>query len=444
MGMKKLKLVVIGCGRRAYTYVSLISERMGDRFELVGLADPVPERMDLFSGFASNNGLRIFENADALLAEEKFADIAIIGTQDGYHVKPCVKAMQKGYDILLEKPISNRLEEVQQLAAAAAKLGRRVMVCHVMRYAPLYQKVRELLDAGAVGQIQTIHAVEGVGPWHFAHSFVRGHWAVKEKSSPIILAKSCHDMDLISWLCGERCRKVSSFGSLSFFTLENAPENAPARCTDGCPVRENCPYNALHYIDRERWWLRNVFDRELSGIKDGTGMSGEVISEWLATSPWGRCVYRCDNNVPDHQTVNLLFDRGITATFILSAFDDGRRIEIHGTEGVLVGGTSEELSRKGVAVTNHIINETQYFPYEVEAGGYAGHGGGDAGMMDRFYQEMTCDQSEMLTSVQQSAESHVIAFAAEESRLTGKTIDLEAQGDCGALSRLHVLNNKEV
>ena len=423
--MKTLKLVGIGCGHRTFTYLSLAIERFGDRFELVGVADPIPERTELLSRYASPDGLRVFDSADALLAEEKFADIALIGTQDDFHVEPCIAAMKKGYDILLEKPISNQLDEVLSLEKEAEKLGRRVMVCHVLRYAPLYQKVKELVDSGLIGEIQTIHAVEGISPWHFCNSYIRGHWAVKEKSSPIMLAKSCHDMDIISWILGLKCQKLSSFGALSFFKEKNAPEGSPARCTDGCPVADTCDYNALHYMGRDRGWLKDVFDAEFIKTEQGEKATDEEILQWLETGPWGRCVFHCDNNVPDHQTVNMLFDNEVTGTFILSAFDSGRSIEIHGTKGILRGGSALNDSTHDISVSNKSTWDTEYFDIVIPEGGYGGHGGGDAALVSQFYKEMTCPLSEMLTSLSQSIQSHVMAFAAEESRLTLQTIDLE-------------------
>jgi predicted dehydrogenase len=421
--MKKLKLAGIGCGGRTLTYISLAIEHLSDRFELTAVADPITERTERFRRYAPE-GLRVFSNADELLAKDKLADVVIIGTQDSYHVEPCIKAMEKGYDVLLEKPVSNRPDEVVLLEREAKRLGRRVMVCHVLRYAPLYQTIRKIIDSGELGEIKTVNASEGVGPWHFAHSYVRGHWAVKENSSPIMLAKCCHDMDILSWLTDAECISLSSSGELGFFNSAHAPDGAPARCTDGCPAADNCTYNALRYASNERKWLEYVFDTEAVKKAEGSQATDKEVRDWLAISPWGRCVFHCDNNVPDHQTVNIRFTDGITATFTLSAFAGGRGIEIHGTKGQLKGGTAEPRDGGDISILDLATGQTRFIDVLEQAGGYDGHEGGDIGLVSRLYDEMTCPPEQMLTSISQSVQSHLMSFAAEESRLTDRTVDL--------------------
>jgi len=328
-----------------------------------------------------------------------------------------MRAMDLGYDVLLEKPIAQSPGEVLRLLEHAEKLGRKVLVCHVLRYTSFYTKVKEIVDSGVLGELVTVDAREGVEPWHQGHSFVRGHWGVTGKCTPMIVAKSCHDMDILSWLVGKPCKRVSSFGSLNYFTAANAPEGAPLRCTDGCPAGDRCFYNALRYMDRQKTWLPYIMD----GAETA---SNEEIHAWLAGSPWGRCVYRCDNDAVDRQVVNLEFQGAVTATFTMTAFDSGRSLVICGTKGKLIAGS---LLRDGhdVLVEMHTGDKLAY-NISYDSVGYGGHGGGDGGIVGALDVELAKPAREMRSGLWASVESHLMAYAAEESRVTGCTVDLSA------------------
>ena len=156
---------------------------------------------------------------------------------------------------MLEKPISPNARECLDLQRRAEEKGTQIMVCHVMRYTKFYRKLKELIDSGVIGDVVHVTHTENVAYWHYAHSYVRGNWHKTADSSPMILAKCCHDMDILSWLLGSRCRTVSSFGDLRYFREENAPAGSPARCTDGCPHSGSCPYYApALYLDDNTPW----------------------------------------------------------------------------------------------------------------------------------------------------------------------------------------------
>lgn len=417
---KPLKLACIGCGARAQTYAQLATRRP-DRFQIVAGADLLPERVEKIRRLSGNAGFRTFASADALLSVGKLADVVIIATQDSDHYAPCRKALDMGYDILLEKPIATRIEQVLDIERRALQAGRRVMVCFVLRFAAFYRKVKEIIDSGALGELVSIQANEGVMPWHQAHSFVRGHWSVVGKSSPMILSKCCHDMDIVHWLAGRPCRRISSFGCLEFFRPERAPIGAPARCTDGgCPTESDCPYNARRYAQDMRFpWLSQIYDRAQEATE-------EEIVAWLRTSPWGRCVYRCDNDAVDRQALAMEFDGALTGTFTMTAFENGRHLEIYGTRGVLKGGeTYRRHFGTHLLLTPHEGEPVRY-TVQAEDGGYELHGGGDAGLVNSLYDEMTKPPTEPLQAgIASTVHSHVIAFAAEESRVTGRTVSLQ-------------------
>lgn len=415
---RPLKLACIGCGARARTYAALAARRP-DRFEIVAGADPVPARVEELRRISGRADFRGFRKAEDLLAAGKIADVMIVATQDNDHFGHCTGGLRLGYDVLLEKPIATRVDQVLAIQRLAGEVNRRVMVCFVLRFSAFYRKVKEIIDSGALGELVSVQATEGVMPWHQAHSFVRGHWSNVSRSSPMIISKCCHDTDILHWLAGRDCRRVASFGSLEFFRPERAPAGAPARCTDGCPAGETCVFNALRYTtDMREVWLPMVFDR----ARDATA---EEILTWLHTSPWGRCVYRCDNDAVDRQVLALEFEGGVTGTFTMTAFESGRHIEIYGTRGVLKGG--ETHRRHFGAHLTLLPHEGEPVRYTVQSedGGYELHGGGDAGLVNALYDEMTSPPGAPLAAgIGSTVHSHLIGFAAEEARLTGQTVDL--------------------
>ena len=421
--MSKIKIACIGCGSRGRTYLSIAS-KMKENYEIVAAAEPSSERLEFVKALADSSDFKCFENDEAILSEEKLADLMIISTQDSQHKSSCIAAMKKGYDILVEKPIATTLEDVLEIEACAKETGCRILVCHVLRYTDFYRKVKEIINDGLVGEIVSMRLSEGVGPYHQAHSYVRGHWGVKSESSPMIIAKSCHDLDIICWLAGSECLSVSSYGNLSHFNESNAPKGAPLRCTDGCPVEDSCLYNAKRYSTDQRNWIRHVWPA-CGDVKD---IPDKEIFDWLGQSKWGRCVYKCDNDVVDHQVVNLSFANDISVSFTMTAFDTGRNIEIYGTKGCLRGG--EALKRQtgnDIVVEMHDGSDDLKFKIDVSSEGYKGHGGGDFGIINELHRELTkSNPNEMHTSLSTSISSHILGFAAEESRLTGQTINIKS------------------
>jgi predicted dehydrogenase len=284
----------------------------------------------------------------------------------------------------------------------------------VLRYAPLYQQVKQIMDSGEIGEIINIQATEGVAYWHQAHSYVRGNWRRKCDSSPMILAKCCHDMDLFLWLTGRHCKSVSSVGSLRHFKADNAPEGAPLRCTDGCPAADSCPYNAVRFylggVDSgKKDWPINVLAVE---------PTHDSILDALKNGPYGRCVYHCDNDVVDHQIVNLEMEDELTVSFTMTGFSaiNGRRINVMGTHGEIRGDMDENIIR-----VMPFAKEAYTIDVKTISNDFSGHGGGDARLMDDFLRLVSGEGTlgGALTSIDRSVESHLVALAAEKSRMEG-------------------------
>lgn len=432
---KRLTLAGLGCGSRTRTYMKLASE-MPEHYKIVALADHKKERCEaVLANVAECDraGIESFSSAEELLEEPCLADVAIIGTQDNFHYEPCKKALQLGYDVLLEKPIAQHLYEAIELADLAKSLHRRVDVCHVLRFTPFYQAIKAVIQSGELGDIITFNANEGVGAWHFAHSFTRGHWRDMNESTPMILAKCCHDMDILYWLIGRRCERVASFGQLSHFKKENLPQPRPLYCTDWDDSIASDSYDARKYATSPelRRWLGMVYDNAETA-------TDEEVYEWLSKNPWGRDAYQCDNNQPDHQVAILNYEGGITATFTMTAFEQGRHIEIYGTKGRLRAGHFYKDNARGeIVITPHFDGETRVIELESPDHGYAGHGGGDWGLMQELYADMrTRNPEEMSASIASSLHSHVVAFAVEHARRTGEVVSIaefEEKVRCGEL-----------
>lgn len=399
--MKPVTAVVLGAGSRGSIYAGY-AKAHPEELKIVAVAEPRQDRRSILANELEIPESGRFASWQELLAQPRMADCAFICTLDDDHTEPAVKAMELGYHLLLEKPMSNTEDECRLIADTANRTGRKLAVCHVLRYTPFYMTLKKLIDQGKIGEVTAINQIENVGYWHQAHSFVRGNWRTVRETSPMILQKSCHDMDIILWLMGKDCRRVQSFGSLRHFTPENAPEGAPARCLDGCPHAESCPYYAPRlYMDMSRTgWPVDVITTDLS--EDGRRKA-------LREGPYGRCVYHCDNDVVDRQVVNLEFDGGAVATFTMTAFsaDFSRQLKIFGTKGQIQAdmGTRE-------VVLHRFGEEKQVIPVDTAA---SGHGGGDDGIMRDFLQILR-EGGESKTSAAVSLQSHLICFAAERSR----------------------------
>ncbi len=420
---------VCGFGIRGMEAYSSYQKNHPNEMKLTAVADPDPARRAAAQNEYGVPAECCFETAEELLRQPKLADVMIIATQDRQHVEIAIPAMEKGYHLLLEKPISPSLEECIALREKAHETGRVVTVCHVLRYTQFYGTIRKLLDEGVIGRIESLEAAENVAYWHFAHSYVRGNWRRKDESSPVILAKSCHDMDIIRWLVGTPCKRLSSFGSLDWFKSENAPSGAAKRCLDGCSCKNACPYDA------EKIYLHNPKSGWDSGNREWplTVLCAEPtphkLMDALHTGPYGRCVYHCDNDVVDHQTVNMEFEGGVTAVFTMSAFTNRcyRTIKIMGTLGEIEGDLDTNT-----LVLRRFGQPDEKIELDAITDRFAGHGGGDAKMMAYMCSlfENGEPQGQVLTSVDVSVESHLMALAAEESRLQGgKCIDLNHFGE---------------
>jgi len=424
-----VRAVICGLGNRGKDTYAEIAALMGGRLEIAAVADPVEERREAVRVRFGVSQAMCFETGEEMFQRERMADVALICTQDAMHVRHAVAALERGYHLLLEKPIAVSLEDVRRIEETAKRMNRSVVVCHVLRYAPFFEQIKSAIDSGEIGDVMCIQALENVGYWHQAHSFVRGNWRKESEATFMLLAKCCHDLDYLVWLTGQRCARVSSFGSLRHFRAEMAPEGAAMRCTAGCAAKENCPYDA------EKIYLTNENTGVLHGNTDWPcnvlcqAPTEEKIRRAIEEGPYGRCVYHCDNDVVDSQIVNMEMENGVLCQLMMSAFCEhgGRTIRVLGTHGCIEGDMERNVLR-----IRPFGQEERSIDVGLLTRDLAGHGGGDQRMIEELIamHGETGVPTKRMTTLAASGESHYIAFAAEQSRKNGgATIEMKTLRD---------------
>ncbi|TDD78958.1 Gfo/Idh/MocA family protein [Actinomadura rubrisoli] len=422
-------IAVAGAGLRGSGYARRV--RAAGRGRIVAVAEPDPARR---ARFAAEHGIppeRTFPGWREMAAAGRPADGVVITTQDAEHAEPAIAFAGLGCHILLEKPMATSEADALRVVEAVERAGVVLAVCHVLRYTPYTRTIRELIGAGRIGTPISVQHLEPVGWWHHAHSYVRGNWRREDGSGPMLMTKSCHDIDWLVHVMGEVPARVGSFGRLSHFRPENRPAGAAGRCAD-CPVEPSCPYSATRlYLsclgdsEREVWPLGAVTDDR---TEDG-------VLRALREGPYGRCVYACDNDVVDHQVVNMEFPSGATGVFTMTAFSAAaqRQTRIFGTAGCVEGDGVR------ISVRDFVTGELETFePGGSLDGGSPGGGSPDGGapldgrhdhaddaLIDAFTEALaTGDPSQLSSGARESLASHRVVWAAERARSRGAVVEL--------------------
>jgi predicted dehydrogenase len=402
---KPVSVIVIGAGSRGWGAYSSYGLKFPEELKVVGVAEPVPYRRERISKAFNIPKENQFVTWEHVFDRPKFADALFITTPDDLHFGPAMAGLEAGYHLLLEKVIAQTWEECNHILELTEKRNAIVAVCHVLRYTSYFRKIKEVIDSGAIGDIVSIQHLEPVEHIHMSHSFVRGNWGNSKKSNPMILSKSCHDTDILRWIVDKPCKKVSSFGTLKYFSEKYAPSGSTARCTGGCAVERECIYSAKKIYLEKRSWLQHL---NLETVTD------ETILRELDNGPYGRCVFRCDNDVVDHQISNFEFEDDITVSFSMEAMSNyaGRRTNIFGTRGDIIG------DEKNLTITQFATGKQGKWDVSMAGSNSSGHGGGDHGLVSDFVKAVRENDSSILSStIQVSMASHLMGFKAEESRL---------------------------
>lgn len=408
---RPVRIVVIGAGNRAHKYLEF-ARRNPEQLRLAAIVEVNDLRRRAMADAFGLPDKYCYAHYDDFFAERLDADMVLISTPENAHFDPAVKAIDAGYHVLLEKPIAQRLDECREIARRARRRGVLVGVCHVLRYHPYFAKIRELVASGRLGHVVSVNHTASVGLDRATHSYVRGIFRRESEANPILLAKCCHDIDFLLWLTGSHCRLLSSFGSLRWFRAENAPAESTARCID-CPLEKECPYSAVDLYYNRRDWISN-FD-----VPEGSTLD-EVILRQLRTGDYGRCVFRCDNDVVDHQIVSMELENDVTISFSMDAFTlgDQRETHIRLTHGEIDG------DERTLRVRRFRGGEEQVYDFS-DILGKPFHAGADLNLVEDFVDTLSRREHRFRTSIANSVESHRICFEAERSRLTGQTVILD-------------------
>lgn len=411
-----LKLVLIGAGQRGTIYADYAYRN--HKAEIGAIIEPNPERRAIAQNKYQVAPEYVFEDLQSFLKKGKMGDAAILASMDKDHYGAAMSLLDLGYDLLLEKPISPDPSECIRIRDKGNALGRKVIVCHVLRYTTFFSTIKEILDSNDLGKIISIQHNENIGNFHMAHSFVRGNWRKAAETSPLVMQKSCHDMDILAWLINSEAQTISSFGDLRYFKESNAPAGSANRCLD-CPSAPDCRFDARKmYLPIRGEWPATV----VSPDQTEEGLLGA-----LRTGPYGRCVYRCDNDVCDNQVSIIRFKNGATVSFNLSAFTNKmcRTLKIMCENGEIRG--DDSLNRIEVirfACNQADRHDVQLITPQVVSGF---HGGGDTGLMQDFLRILESGEEggESRSSIDRSVESHIMAYGAELSRVQGRVINLD-------------------
>lgn len=415
-----VRLAVVGAGSRGTGYAR---RAVAEGAEITAVVEPDSARLAAFLSEFAGQSIECFPTwQDIVAREEKVADAVVVSTPDRLHAEPAIGLARAGYHILLEKPIAPTEEESVAIIAAAESSGVMLAVCHVMRYSSYSRTLKRLLEDGAIGRLVSVEHLEPIGWWHFAHSYVRGNWAREAESGPMLLTKSSHDIDWLSHIIGLPAERVSSFGSLLHFRPESKPVDAAARCLD-CPLQNTCAYSATTIY---RGFLGDeTFERWPLAVLT-TDVSATGIDRALRDGPYGRCVFDGQNDVVDHQVVNIEYQGGVTASFTVTAFTelDFRKTRLFGTGGSIEG--------DGRTLVVHDFARDEKYEVVPESRGNAsaadGHGGADDALVHAFLQAVrTGDRSGLLSGPEESLATHRIVWLAEQARLSGAVVTISAQ-----------------
>lgn len=432
MKNKPVTAIIVGAGHRGAEVYASYALKHPEHLKIVGVAEPIMHRRMRVAEMYGLTTDQCYENAEELAKHGKIADAIINGTMDAEHVPTSLVLLAAGYDILLEKPFAVTEDEVYLLAGAVRRYKRKMMICHVLRYSPFYSSIFDRISSGEIGQIVNLQLTEHVSYHHMAAAYIRGKWAnEKECGSSILMAKCCHDMDLLMWLkTDSRPIKVTSFGGLNYFRRENAPEGSGNHCLIDCAIEADCQFSARkHYIDMNLW---DIY--AWSGIEHLANPTVKQKIEYLKneSNPFGRCVWCCNNDVCDRQSVMIEYEDGATASFnfVGGVSHPMRKLHIIGTRGEIRGifddgkYVVEKMdARKGhefsmedvdVNIRTDISND------------FGGHGGGDEKIIADFVNLIRGKEtSPSCTSIDDSVYGHLVGFAAERSRKDRCIVDIK-------------------
>lgn len=429
---KTIKAVVVGYGNRGQVYADY-SLDCPNELKITAIVDPNEFKLKEAKERYGLKDDELFKSFDDFLKAKIDCDIVINSTMDELHYKVAMQILENGYDMLIEKPIVPDKKELFDIKKLAEKKGAKVFVCHVLRYTPFYKTIKEILLSGEIGEIMTMEMNEHVCRQHYLASYDRGKWNSEEKcGSGFLLAKCCHDLDIMCWLNNlSSPSEVVSLGGRYEFVKERMPKDASEFCYE-CKYERTCRYSALREYLEFNVMPFLVWDKLNKPLDE---ITTEEKKEFLKHDNYGRCAYIAGGNIVDRQNLIVKFANGSQGSFTLvgGTTKADRYIHIVGESGEIEGKIQEGL----ITVRKYDPNPANFYGTErvIDVNGevvnnarFGGHNGGDFAIMKDLVNYLNGDKSSVsITTLGDSVNGHLCVFAAEESRKSGKVVNIKCK-----------------
>ena len=403
--MDKTRIVIIGAGVRGrYTYGDFF-KRNKDLYEVVAIVENKIGRREKFKEIFNLPDEKVFKDINSFFKEEKIADAVIISSIDNTHYEASIRALEKGYDVLVEGPVANSLDKLIHLQNICERNTEKIfMAAMTYRYSNFFNKLKEIIDSQELGQLININYNSYIGYEKFSHYYVRGNWRLDSDTSPIILTNSCYDLDMLEYLTNSTCEKISSFGNLNYFKRENFNQEMSELCIS-CGVDKECPY-----------FVQGIYlnNKDLSkGVH--INPTEENLNEILKSCQYGQCVYSCDNNVSDNMICILKFKNNITASLNISAFtkEENKDLRLMFSQGEIYA----NFQKCSIVIKRFIDNEDKIIEVSKE--------NLDEKLIKDFLDRIkNKDNKNMISDVYSTINSHITAFAGEFASVSESVVDV--------------------
>ncbi len=373
--MSKIGFGAIGVGGRLRGLLKNLFDKHGEKVELLAMADDAPAALD---ETASTLGVECPRHTDyRRVLETPGVEWVLIGSKNALHRDHCVDAFAAGKHVFCEKPLATTIDQCSDIRAAHHASGKLFATGFVLRHAPLYCRIHEMITEGYIGKMISFEANETLGPDH--GGYIMRNWRRhRELNGPHLLEKCSHDIDLVNWMVGDLVCRVASFGGLDIFIPENKPvADKLSRPDDDPPLYRAWP----------AW---------------------EDIDPFLS-----------DKDVEDRQVAIMQYRNGVRATFHTNccAAINQRRMYICGLEG-----TIEADLVTGDIRAKRVGRSTE--EEKIDIGARGGHGGADTTIIDDLAESMVTGKPPK-ASGEEGFQSAITCLAIDEAMQTGQVVDVD-------------------
>ncbi len=396
------RYVIVGAGFRCYTmFVRNLQEHFRDAVALTGVYDINPGRAAYFQSLVGEE-MKVYTDFEAMLDTEK-PDGVIVCTVDSEHHSYVIRALDKGYDVVCEKPVTNTFERCLAIREAQRRSGRNVAVTFNCRAMPHFAKLKELISGGLIGKVYAVNYEYCLDRSHGADYFKRWHRKM-EFSQGMLLHKSTHHFDIVNWLLEDEPAFVTALGNQMYYADQG--KSMGTRCSQ-CPGRDSCG-------------SAEVQDTKVDGVSINDGMFYAVEGEdgYVRDT----CCFLPDADICDNLSVSVQYNRGTILSYTLNLFSmhEGYRLVLTGENGVAVleDWTDSAEDTYHIRIL-HRDGQWEDHPVEKASGG---HNGGDIRLIARLFGDPQPDPLGQYADSYAGFVSAMIGIAANMSIGEKKTV----------------------